>query len=184
MGGGDKTPAAYDGLKNSRVAIVCLKGGEQSDAEGTATRLARVVESNLVREVKGIELISQDEIADWVDTYGWNQMDYVEFGKGIKADKVLAIELERFTLEDGPTLYKGRSQFLTKVYDIKEQGGRLVWSKERYMFEHPKTAGRYRDSTPKEKFKQEYLRMLGREIAKNFHPFAPVDDVATDAILN
>ena len=34
------------------------------------------------------------DMANWIDNNDWNQLDYREIGRGIKADMVLAIDLE------------------------------------------------------------------------------------------
>lgn len=115
---GEKVPAAYTGLQNKRVAIICATRTTAFEPTGITGNIARQVAEILQREIKGIQIVPLEEIADWIDRNDWSEMDYREVGRGVKADKVVAVEFEYLTFQDGPTTVRGRASFSVSVYDI------------------------------------------------------------------
>ena len=179
--GGDLIPAKYDGLDGKKVAVVVMTQGQTYGPGTEATLIGSRVERLLQREIDEIEIIDQDRIQDWMDQNNWNEVDYVEVGKGVEADMVVAVDIDRYTLTDGPTLYKGRTSYSVKVFDMAKKGNKVVFSEEPPMYEFPKQGGRYRDSTSKEKFERQYVTMLSQRIARHFYPYPMTNDYATDA---
>ncbi|MEM0926648.1 MAG: hypothetical protein AAGJ83_11465, partial [Planctomycetota bacterium] len=137
--GADKTPAAYDGLSDCRVAVVTATENSQFGDDTSARILSRVVRQWIGSEVKDIDLVREDTIADWRDTHGWDQLEFAEIGRGVEADKVLAIEVANLKLRDGQTLYRGYADVLVTVIDSKT--GEELYSAEIEEFEYPTTAG-------------------------------------------
>lgn len=100
ISGANFSPAEYDGLKEKRVAVVCVS---EDSAYGTGSEsllLSREVSSILQKNVKKIDLVRADEIADWIDREGWDQIDYREIGRGVKAERVVAIGLAGFSIRE------------------------------------------------------------------------------------
>lgn len=181
VGGGDLKEAEFKGLKGKRVAVVCVSQQSAYGPGEEARQVGNAVERSLKKEVRRIKIIDQDQIAEWIDSHDWNEIDYREIGKGLKADMVVGIDLASYSIAEGGTLLKGRSQYAVKVYDMTK-GGKIVWSRtDGPPFEFPKTGARYRDATNEAKFKRRFVAMLGQHIARYFHAYPYAEEVALDA---
>lgn len=180
VSGGDLIPAEFDGLAGKTVAVVVMTKGSTYGPGTEATLIGTRVERILQRELNDVEIIDQDRIADWIDQNNWNEVDYVEVGKGLEAEMVVAIDIDHYSLSDNPTLFKGRTNYTVKVFDMSKKN-KVVFSQSPPMFEFPKQGGRFRDSTSESKFERQYISMLAQRIARHFHPFPMTNDYATDA---
>ncbi|MEM6473153.1 MAG: hypothetical protein AAF802_26565 [Planctomycetota bacterium] len=179
--GADKTPAAYDGLEKSRVAIVTVTENSQFGDDTSARILSRNISQWIGSEVKEVDLVREDKISDWRDTHGWDQLEFAEIGRGVEADKVLAIEVANLKLRDGPTLYRGNADVRVSVIDSKT--GEELFSSEIEEFQYPITAGVYTNETTESRFRKLYLGILGKRIARQFFPFDAHEDFALDGFI-
>ena len=84
---GNKVPAAFSDLEDKRVAIVCVSDSSAYGPGATPTLIAEQVESILEQELEDIELVGQDEVADWIDHNNWDQIDYRDIGRGVKSER-------------------------------------------------------------------------------------------------
>ena len=71
-------------------------------------------------------MIDQRKVAKWTDENTWEE--YSEVGKAMKADMVVGIDLESFSIFQGQTLYQGKANATIKV-SIVSKGGKLVFDK-------------------------------------------------------
>ncbi|KAA5544484.1 hypothetical protein FYK55_09140 [Roseiconus nitratireducens] len=179
--GGDKAPAAYEGLEESRVAVVTLTENSQFSDDPSARILGRNVTQLLKQQIKDIEIVREDKIANWRDTHGWDQLEFAEIGRGVDADKVLAIEVANLKLRDGATLYRGRADVVITVVDAKT--GEQLYRSEMEEFTYPTTAGQYTSETTESRFQKLYLGVLAKRVARQFYPYDPRDDFALDSIV-
>ena len=101
-------PAKYDGLEDTRVAVVTVTDSSHYTDDVSARLLSRKVGEVLTTEVDDLRLVREDRIQQWRDTNGWDSIDFLEIGQGVNAEKVLGIELTNLRLRDGATLYRGR----------------------------------------------------------------------------
>ncbi|MFN3188963.1 MAG: hypothetical protein ACE361_00455 [Aureliella sp.] len=179
---GNELPAEYDGLVGKRVAMIC-----QTD-EGFRTTAASTILTNnlhaaLNMHVEDIDLVPHSEIEKWVDVHGQQGVDYVEVGKAVKAERVVAVEVAKLGLTNGPTLFKGSADISVTVYDI-ERGGKLIFRKQMPDCEFPTTDGKPVSETTESKFRSFYLAILTRRISGIFYPVDPTADVALDATMS
>ncbi len=179
--GADKIPADFEGLKDSRVAVVTVTDNSQYTDDVAARTLSRRVGEILLKEIKGVTLVREDEIEQWRDTNGWDSIDFMSIGKGVKADKVLGIELTNMQLRDGATLYRGRANVMITVTEIAS--GSIVYKKELEEFTYPISAGQYTTETTEAKFQRLYLGMLSKQIGRMFYPYDFSETVAMDAAI-
>jgi hypothetical protein len=178
---GNKIDPRCTALEEKRVAVVCVTGerveGLGLNNEGES--LARMVSSVLEKNVKKIQIIRPEEVADWRDTNQWDEVDYRSIGRGLKADMVVAIDLSSFNLHEDSTLLRGKAGVKTTVYDIKNEG-KIVFRDGPKEFAFPENSARH--SVENEaNFHRIFVYMLSQDIAKNFYPYDAVDDVAKDA---
>ncbi len=179
---GLKVEAAYDGLKKSRVAIVVVSDASSYGRDTLSTVVSRAMGIRLKQHVKDIKIIPQKEIESWQDEHGWDETDFCEVGRGVTADKVIAIEIGSYSIHEGSTLYKGRSMVTTTVYDLTEEGnGDIVFSQGPAEYLFPKSHARPVMSTTEQQFEAVYLAKLVDNIARNFYEYDKAEPIAEDA---
>ena len=127
-----------------------------------------------------IELVRADEIADWVDRNQWNEIDYIQVGKGVHADLVIALDVESFRLREGATLFKGKASVHTTVFDIGN-GGAVVFESSTFEFAYPENGARHSTETNESSFRRLFIRSLARHLAKDFFAYDRQEDFAYDA---
>jgi hypothetical protein len=179
--GANKVPAAFEGLEKSRVAVVTITENGQFGDDVAGRILGRNVSQWLAQEVDDIELVREDQIANWRDTHGWDVIEYAEIGRGVDADKVLAIEVTDLKLRDGATLYRGSANVHVAVIDAKT--GQELFHSDIDEFTYPTTAGVYTNETTEVRFRKLYLGILAKRIARKFYAYDARDDFALDSII-
>ena len=178
---GNERPAEYDGFKEQRVAVVCgTDQGLSNDA--TTALMSGYIHMALNQNIKKIELVGPEEIEKWLDVHGTVETDYVEIGKAVKADKLLAIDISNMRVKDGPTLYRGRCDVGVTVYDIANKGA-IVFRKQVPEFTFPKDSAAIAD-TSESKFRNMFLKIIANKVAGMFYPVDPTADYGLDATAN
>ncbi|MBM3998124.1 MAG: hypothetical protein FJ297_01050 [Planctomycetes bacterium] len=176
---GQKVPAEYDGLVNQRVAIVCATKSTPFEPGGITGSIARSVSDILQREVRGIDVVNMDEVADWIDRNDWSEMDYREVGRGVRADQIVAIEFQQLSFQDNSTTVRGRADFTVSVYDLKT--GQRVFFRETPEHVFP-TQGPA--SVSLRKFQVIYVSRLASHIAQYFYNHDFTEDFGSDALAH
>lgn len=177
---GERVPAEYTGLEGERVAVVCLSSTSAFGPDDAARVLAASVHAIFEKRVKKIRLVHPDEVANWIDHNDWKQIDYREIGRGVKAEKIVAIDLGAHSLHEGRTLFKGTAKVTVSVYDMQEEG-KLVFRRTTPEFTYPETGGYPTTDMSEPEFRRAFLGRLARHIARPFHEHDLVDHFATDA---
>jgi len=109
----------FDGLNGKRVAVVVVSDASAYGPDTLTYTVAQAIGIRLTNGLdKGSQVIAPAKIENWIDNNGWNETEYVELGKGVDADMVLAIEIASYSLTEGSTLFKGRCDVTLTVYDI------------------------------------------------------------------
>ena len=176
---GTNTRADYDKLKGKRVAVVCRPVSSlQYRNFSAAKELAKQVSVLLQENVKKIHMIDQREIAEWTDENNWEE--YTEIGKALNADVVIGLELEGFSLYDGPTLYHGKSTVKVAVYDMKE-GSEPVWEKAPPQIQFPPNSPISTADKPEAQFRRQFVKVVAQRIAYYFYDHDSTVDFASDS---
>lgn len=176
---GNTNPAKFDGLKGKRVAVVCLDADSLKGPGGEADRVARGVATTLGYNVSDIKLVRPNEIADWLDNNSQDITDYKDIGRGVKADMVVGIDLESFTIHEGQTLLKGRASVSTRVYDM-QRGGEVVYESPSHEIAWPENGARHVTEN-EANFRTAFIHTLSHRIARDFYPYDKVEDFGADA---
>jgi len=179
-GDGPMVPPRFDGLKGKRVAVVCVVNSSSYGAETVADEIAEQVGHYLRSNIEDIDVVRREKVSDWIDNNNWRVGDFVEVGRAVNADFVIAIDIDSFRLHDGQTLYKGQANWTARVFDVAG-GGKLVddYSDPDYAF--PKGHGISTTDRTEGKFRRIFVQQLAHTIAKQYykHPFA--EEFASDA---
>jgi hypothetical protein len=172
-------PAEFAGLKGKHVAVVCrpIVELEFSDA-GSARDLATLVEGQIERNVRRVRVIGQQEVARWLDENNW--VDYPTLGKSLDADYVVGIDLERFRLHEGSTLYRGRASATVRAYDVAT--GEVAFERRYDDFTFPADNAIPAADRSESQFRAMFLQMLGQKIARCFHAYESREVFAEDSL--
>ncbi len=178
---GHKSPAAFDGLKGKRVAVVVVSDASAYGADTLTYNVAKLISIKLANNVKDIEVIPPSTIESWMDTNNWNQTDFNEIGRGINAEMVVSVEVSAYTIHDGSTLYKGQADTTVSVHNIAK-GGQIEFSKGPSDYVFP-SMGRPSIQTTDRKFEALYLSKLTDHISRLFYAHDRLEMVAEDAAM-
>lgn len=176
---GEKVKAEYAGLKDQRVAVVCVSPTASFGPGAESAMLAQTVGTILRQKVKNVEVVRDSEVADWIDRNDWNQIDFRNVGRGVNADMVLALELDSFSVNEGSTLYKGRATVSATVFDMSK-GGEVVFRPGPVDIVYPTNGARHSTETTEAKFRREFIFFVAHQLSKRFYDYDLIDDVAVD----
>jgi hypothetical protein len=177
--GPTRKPKEFGGLEGKRVAVVCLDANSLGGPSGEADALALAVTSKLKHNVKKVQMVRPEEIANWMDGQGSDLTDYRDIGRGVKADMVVGIDLVSFSLHEGQTLLKGKARVSVKVYDMA-QGGEVVYDSPTKEISWPESGARH-VTEDEHNFKLNFLNTLADKIAHKFYDYEMLNDFALDA---
>ena len=179
---GETVPAAFDGLRGQKVAVVCVSDASTFGPSNVNDQLAQRIGDLLVQRVREIRVIGQPQISRWRDENDWNELDFLALGKGVGADRVLAVEIGAFSLHDGPTMFKGRAEVGVVVYDVM-QPGQPVFRIAPRQVQFPSAAGQYTTDMSEAEFRQKFTAVIAHQVARNFYAYDLKEDFALDATL-
>lgn len=167
--------------KGKTVAIVCYADKELKwDNESIDQELTRYVAYRLTSHK--IKVVDPDRVHAWMDEHAdWDRP--TDIGEAVQADFVVYIDLKEFGLyeENSQNLYRGRSDAIVSVFEVKDDGGHSIYSREiasRYPTQMPVSA----DTLPFENFKKLYLSRLSEEIGRLFYEHYSGDDIPHSAL--
>lgn len=170
--------AEFKGLKDKRVAVVCRPLEELEWSTSSAPdEIASAVSRLLAEHIRKIDVIDPRDVAQWTDEHNWD--DFTEIGEALKADLVLGIDLERFSLYQGQTLYQGRAQATITVYDTAA-GGEVIYQKQMRQSVYPPNTGIPTQDKPEDEFRRQFIGVLADEIGRHFYPHDSRADFAKD----
>lgn len=176
---GTDVPAEFPGLKGKKVAVVCQPMVAMQVRYSTAAReLSRQVSRLLQQNVSRIQVISPQKIENWMDQNQWD--DYIEIGKAVQADLVVAVEIEEFNLYQSQTLYQGQASLTVKVLDCTG-GGKVVFERPLPQIRYPPNHSIPTWEKPEVQFRREFIAYLADYVGRYFYGYDPYQDVAQDA---
>ncbi len=180
---GHDVPAAYPGLVDKRVAVICVSDASAYGPDSLGQTVASAVSIKLAQGVKKIKLVPMAKINNWVDEYGWDELDFVTLGKGVNAERVVAIEIASYSIHEGATMYKGRANVAVTVYNLEnEEGSNIDFSYGPLDYEFPKN-GRPAIQTNDRQFEAFYLARLTEQISRQFMVYDKLEAFAEEGII-
>jgi hypothetical protein len=176
----EDVPAEYNELRGKHVVIVCkpIVELEFTDA-GTARELADRIGANIRENVRGVKIISQQEVSRWIDENAW--VDYATLGEAVDADIVVGIDLDHFSLHEGSTLYRGRTTIHMQVHDVKED--LIVFDKRMDDFTFPGDSAIPTADQSEQQFRGLFLRILSSRLARCFYAYESRDHFAEENLI-
>lgn len=177
---GYKTEAKFKGLEGKKVAVVCFS--ESSGPSNEASVIASQIGTILGANVKKMTVIPQAKVADWIDRNDSDQTDFLDVGRGVKADMVIGIDLASFSIHEGQTLLKGRAETTIRVYDMKKNG-EMVYGPTTKNSIFPVNAARHATENENE-FRRYFLYNVAQDIARDFYAYDRMEDYAQDTAFS
>jgi hypothetical protein len=168
----------FAGMKGKKVAVVCrpLVTLQYRNAN-VARDLAQQITVLLQNKVPKIHTVDQRKVARWTDENTWEE--YVEVGKAMKADMVVGVDLEGFSIFEGQTLYRGKANATIHVYDLQKDG-KEVFVKNLPESVYPPNSVVPTSERQEAQFRREFEAVLADQIARHFYAHDPYADMAQD----
>ena len=177
---GTDVDADFAGLKDKKVAVVCRPlVSMQYRNSNVARDLAQQITLLLQESVPKIKTVDQRKVAKWTDENPWEE--FSEVGKAMKADIVVGVDLEDFSIYQGQTLYQGKANATVRVYDCKD-GHKMVFEKTLPQTVYPPNSGVPTSERQEAEFRRAFVKVLADQIARHFYAHDPHADLAQDAL--
>ncbi len=177
---GHKVDPVFPGLKNKKVAIVCNSDAAAFGPDSLSVTMTKHIGIALATSNDKITLAAPAKVEEFIDANGWEDDSPAKLGEAVDADYVVVVDLEEYSIHEGATLYKGRSEWTVNAYDI-ENGGTLAFSNGPNQYTFP-DAGRPSLGTSERVFESFYLTRLCDRISKQFITHDKLDSYADDAL--
>lgn len=185
-------PATGPSLKGKKVVVLThVSPGAGSDYGDLPRDLTREVTNLLRKDVKRIEVIDPDKVAEWIQAHpSWT--DPSEAAKAFEADVALFLDVSKFDTEDprSPDLMEGVSNIHIQVWEIahpKNSKGQEVKTQpkesSKVYEEQADTTFPIRGPMPhtpglsSSSFRIKFLKLVATEISWHFVDHAPGDDI-------
>lgn len=172
------TPAAYKGLTDKKTVVVCRAESLEYSDPLIGRELAGVIGRKMEQSDKKLAVVDDQKLADWTDRNDWS--DYRQVGKALKSDMVVGVDIERFTIRQGPTLLQGQADVRISVYDIKD-GGKKVWEYRPATIKFPPNAPIPSSERQEGEFRRQFIDIVAESIAHNFYAYNSRDLHAIDS---
>lgn len=181
---GNRVDPEFSGLEGKRVAVVVVSNAAPYGPDVATKLLTKKVRSRLSSEVKKIDLVSRGDLENWIDNHDWDQLDYLEIGKGVNADVVLAIELDGYMIQNRSSMFRGNTNFSIQVYDLNKTEGSAaapVYGKGPIEYAYPRDNPLPSMSLSQNVFEKQFIDELGEQISNYFCGYEAPDRIAREA---
>lgn len=174
-------PVEYEGLEDQRVAIVCMMDEGEMNSKAVQM-LTSYIHANINSHVDDVDTVPQTTVERWLERHPNGEFDFVDIGKGVRAEKVVAIDIANLTLMNGQTLYQGKADITVTVHDVESQ--KLEFRKDLPEFTYPNMGGPAVTDVTESKFRGLYLQIMADRISSLFYPVDMNESFALDAKSN
>ncbi len=171
--------AEFNGLDKKRVAVIChTEPSLKYTSNEVPRQLAMYVSAMLKEKLKKSHIIDQHEVDRFADENSGD--DFVQVGKALNADMVVALDLKSFSLNEGQTLLRGKAKIHLAVYDIKD-GGKNVFDKPMPEALYPPSTPMPAVDKPLDEFQRQFVMMLADQVGRYFYDHDSTVDFASDS---
>jgi len=128
-----------------------------------------------------ITVAAPAKVDEFIEANGWHEDSAGRLGEAVGADYVVVIDVDNYSIHEGATLFKGKSEWTASAYDVAKEGS-IVFTKGPSQYSFPKD-GRPSIQTSEREFESFYLARLADHISKQFISYDKLEAFAEDAIL-
>ncbi|MGC4003528.1 MAG: hypothetical protein QM811_10490 [Pirellulales bacterium] len=162
------TKALYDGLRDKKTAVICRAESLEYSDPVVSRDLGAVVGRMLTQNDKKIAVIDHQELEEWTDANG--KEDFKQIGRALKAEMVVGIELERFSIRQGSTLLQGQADLKIIVYDMKN-GGRIAFEHRPKTIMFPPNGPIASSDRQEAEFRRQFIGIVAEQVAHTFYEY-------------
>jgi hypothetical protein len=174
---GTAKDADFDGLNKKKVVVVCRQASGMDFSDPNVARdIDKLVTLRLAKNGHKIELIDPAKVESWEDENSWDE--FVTVGRAMKAEMVVGIDLDRFSIREGQTVYQGKANATVKVVDCKT--AKEVFSQPIKELIYPPNHVKSVTDVQEAQFRREFEEVLADRLARFFYPYDPHDDIGLD----
>ena len=175
---GTTQAAEFNDLNKKQVVVVCRQasGMEFSDPN-VAKDLDKLITQRLEKNGYKITVIEPAKVQRWEDENSWDE--FLTVGRAMKAEMVVGVDLEQFSIREGQTVYQGKANATVKVVDCKT--GKEAFSKSIPPLVYPPNHVLSTADRQEAEFRREFEEILAERLARFFYAHDPNDDVGLDA---
>ncbi len=175
---GTTDPAAFDGLNKKKVVVVCRQASGMEFSDPNVTKdLDKLVSTRLTKNGHKVEVIDSEKVQRWEDENSWDE--FITVGRAMKAEMVVGIDLEEFSIRQGQTVFQGKATATVKVVDCKT--GKEVFSKPIAPVLYPPNHVISVTDRQEADFRREFEAVLADRLGRFFYPHDPNDDIGLDS---
>ncbi len=174
---GTTVDADFDGLSKKKVVVVCRQAPGMEFSDPVSKDLVKLVTARLLKNGYKIKVVDPSKVERWEDENTWDE--FLTVGRAMKADMVLGIDLEQFSIREGQTVFQGKANATVKVLDCKT--GKEAFSKPIAPLIYPPNHVISVADRQEADFRREFEDVLAERLARFFYPHDPNDDIGLDA---
>jgi len=176
---GHKVEPPFKALKDNKVAIVCTSDAAAFGPDSLSVTITKHIGILMATSNDKITIAAPAKVEEFIDANGWEDDSPSKLGEAVDADYVVVIDVEDYSIHEGATLYKGRSEWTATAFDVANEG-KMVFSVGPRQFTFPE-AGRPSIQTSEREFESFYLARLCDRISKQFVTYDKLETYAEDA---
>jgi hypothetical protein len=168
----------FKGLRDKRVAVVCRPVANLDfRSQNSAKRIAQKLSVFLQKRVPRINVVDQQEVAEWIDNNTWDE--FIEIGRAVDADLVVGVDLEHFSIFEGQTIYRGKANVMVNVYDCSS--GESIYEKRLPQVVYPPNRVVSASEQQEADFRREFVAIVADQVGRLFYRHDRYADFALDA---
>ncbi len=163
-----------------KILIVCRT---PSLMQGMAPTLQHDLTHSILRSLRqrGIETVSPDDVADWLDDNGGEFKNASELAADFDTDYIAVIDVESLSFfePNSPEMYRGQAQGAVRAYRVDEEGSRRValqvfssGFRTEYPRHHPMPAHSISERT----FQKQFVQNLSQHLSRQFYDYRMGDE--------
>ena len=177
---GHKVEPPFAALKEKKVAIVCNSDAAAFGPDALSVTVAKHLAIALATSTDKITIAAPAKVEEYLDGSVWKEERAAELGEAVGADYVIVVDVEEYSIHEGATLYKGRSEWTASAYDVAKDGT-MVFSNGPNHFAFP-LDGRPSMQSSEREFESFYLARLCDRISKQFISYDKMESYADEAM--
>lgn len=162
---------------NDKLVVVCSTP-TSVEAELSALNLDLIDGITRRLKVHGVEVVSPDKVARWIDQNGGVVADPTAMANAFDADYIAWIDVESFSIREpsSPKLLRGRAQGFVRVYRVEELSDdkiALAAFNAEFTTTYPAHQPVSENGQTAETFQKTYIDHVCDELAEKFYDHRP-----------
>jgi hypothetical protein len=173
-----KQMTGVDLAKGKEKVVVICSTPTSVEAELSSLNLDLIDGVTRRLKVQGVEVVSPDKVARWIDQNGGVVADPTAMANAFDADYVAWIDVEAFSIREpnSPKLLRGRSQGYVRVYRVEtlsDEKIALAAFNSEFTTTYPVHQPLNETGQTAETFQKKYIDHVCDELAEKFYDHRP-----------